>query len=165
MNVILRPTILYACETYFNLKESEIRQIERIEESYIRQVFKTTRGCPIAQLYLEIGQIPARFEIKKMRLLFLHYILQQNTDSLISKFLYLQLESPVKGDWASSCLTDLKELEINKSFEEIKLLTRKEFSKTLKNHIKSKLLKMVYIFHGWRKMIFVLLCSFFFGHH
>ena len=31
MNAILRGSILYACEVYYNLKECEIRQIERIE--------------------------------------------------------------------------------------------------------------------------------------
>ena len=63
MNVILRGSILYACEVYYNLKECEIRQIERIEEGYLRQILKTTKGCPIVQLYLSVGQVPARFEI------------------------------------------------------------------------------------------------------
>ena len=61
----------------YNLKESEIRQIERIEENFIRKVLNTSKGCPIVQLYLEMGHIPARIEIQKMRCLFLHYILQQ----------------------------------------------------------------------------------------
>jgi hypothetical protein len=44
MNVMIRGSILYACEMYYNLKETELRQIERIEESYMRQIFKTTKG-------------------------------------------------------------------------------------------------------------------------
>ena len=76
LNVMLRSSILYACETYYNLKGSEVRQMERIEESYLRQMFKTSKDCPITQLYLESGHIPARFEITKIRLLFLQYILQ-----------------------------------------------------------------------------------------
>ena len=87
MNVILRGSILYACEMYYDLKENELRQIERIEEGYLRQIFKTTKGCPITQLYLEVGQTPARFEIQKMRLLFMKYILEQDKASLLSKFL------------------------------------------------------------------------------
>ena len=98
LNVTLRSSILYACETYYNLKENEIRQIERIEESYMRQLLKTTKGCPITQIYLELGQTPARLDIFKLRLLFLKYILDQESDSLIQKFFYLQLEPPTKGD-------------------------------------------------------------------
>ena len=33
MNSMLRGSILYAADMYYNLKESELRQIERIEES------------------------------------------------------------------------------------------------------------------------------------
>ena len=63
MNTMLRGSILYACEMYHNLKESEIRRIERIEEGFMRKILQTSRGCPITQLYLEIGKAPARFEI------------------------------------------------------------------------------------------------------
>ena len=101
LNVMLRSSILYGCETYYNLKETEIRQLERIEESFLRKMFGTNKGCPITQLYLESGHVPARFEIKKTRLLFLQYILQENPDSQICKFLKLQIEKPTRGDWAS----------------------------------------------------------------
>ena len=66
MNVILRGSILYAGECYYNLTENNLRRIERIEEQYIRKLFKTPKSCPISQLYLEIGQWPARFELKKI---------------------------------------------------------------------------------------------------
>jgi hypothetical protein len=36
LNVMLRSSILYACETYYNLKEVELRQLERIEEGFLR---------------------------------------------------------------------------------------------------------------------------------
>ena len=61
MNVMLRGTILYSAELFYNLKENELRQIERIEEGYMRKILKTTKGCPITSLYLALGQTPARF--------------------------------------------------------------------------------------------------------
>ena len=141
MNVILRGSILYACEVYYNLKENELRQIERIEEGYLRQILKTTKGCPITQLYLEVGQIPARFEIQKMRLLFLKYILQQNDESILKKFLNLQFKQKTKGDWASTCLNDLKSLRITETLEEIKSMTKNKFKNILKDRIKENALK------------------------
>ena len=71
MNVMLRPSILYATETYYNLHESQTRQIDRIEEGFLGQIFKTGRGCCIIQLYLNEGIVPARFEIQRYRLLYL----------------------------------------------------------------------------------------------
>ena len=44
LNVMLRSSIFYACETYYNLKETELRQLERIEEGFLRKMFKTSRG-------------------------------------------------------------------------------------------------------------------------
>ena len=138
LNVMLRSSLLYACETYYGLTESQIRQIERIEECFLRKLFKTTKGCPISQLYLELGHIPARFQIIKSRLLFLKYIQEQDPKSLIHKFLFLQFKHPTRGDWASSCLKDLKFLEIEKTIEEIKEMNRNKFICFLNEAIKTK---------------------------
>jgi hypothetical protein len=78
LNTMLRPSILYGCDMFYNLKENEIRHLERIEESFLRKVLNTKKGCPIVQLYLEMGHIPARVEIQKLRLFYLQYILQQS---------------------------------------------------------------------------------------
>ena len=135
MNVMVRGSILYACEMYYDLKESELRQIERIEEGYLRQIFKTTKGCPITELYLSIGQHPARFEIQKMRLLFLKQILHEDEESLTYKVFKLQLEYPTRGDWASSCLTDLQELKVEKSLSQIKLMKDFQFKNLVKSRV------------------------------
>ena len=132
MNVMLRSSILYAAETYYHLKENEIRQIERIEESFMRQLLKTSKGCPINQLYREVGQIPARFDIFKLRLFFLKYILNQEDKSLISKFLHLQLENPKRGDWVSSCVENLEDLDIQLSFSEIKNMSLSKYTSLVK---------------------------------
>ena len=141
MNAVLRPTILYASDMYYNLKESEVRQLERIEEGYLRKVLKTTKGCPIVQIYLELGQAPAHFEIQKMRCLYLKYILSQDEDSLLFKFFKLQEEQSSKGDWVSTVLADLKELRIEKSLDEIKQMSQYQFSNLLKLRSKENALK------------------------
>ena len=141
MNVMLRGTILYACDMYYNLKQNELRQIERIEEGFLRKILKTTKGCPITQLYFEVGQHPARFEIQKTRLLYLKYILEQNEESNLQQMLSLQLVNPTKGDWASKCIEDLKELNINLTFAEIKSITKIKFTNILKKEMKKNAFK------------------------
>ena len=143
MNVMLRGSCLYASEMYYNLKETELRQIERIEEGFMRKMFNTTMGCPITQLYLEFGQNPARFEIQKMRVLYMKYILEQTDESLLKKFFYLQLDKPTRGDWASTCLKDLEELNISLSLEEIRLISKFKFSKMVKERISENALKYI----------------------
>ena len=41
MNVMIRSSILFASDMYYQLKETELRQHERIEESFLRQVLNT----------------------------------------------------------------------------------------------------------------------------
>ena len=132
---MLRSSILYACETYYNLKETEIRQLEMIEEGFLRELMKTGKGCPISQLYTEVSLIPARFEIIKLRLLFLQYILTQKEDSTIFMFLKLQFQQPTKGDWGSTCIQNLQELNIDESLEDIKLMTKQKFKNILNERI------------------------------
>ena len=73
-----------------------------------------------------------------MRILYLKYILDQEDDSILKKFLNLQFEKPVRKDWASTVMCDLKELEINISLEEIKNMTKTKFLRILKVQIKKK---------------------------
>ena len=101
----------------------------------MRKLFKTTRGCPISQLYLEAGHIPARYEAKRMRLLFLKYILNENPESLIFRFLQLQFENPTRGDWASTCMEDLKDLKINLSLKDIEKMSKSKFDNEIKKSI------------------------------
>ena len=135
MNSMLRSSILYASETYHNLKEKELREIERIEEQFMRKLLNTSKGCPITQLYLTLGQIPARFAIIRIRLTFLKYILNEDQESMIFKVLHLQLANPTNGDWASTCIENLKQLEISQTFEEIKCLKIQLFMKMLNSRI------------------------------
>ena len=141
MNVILRGSILYAGECYYNLTENNLRRIEKIEEKYMRKIFKTSKSCPISQLYLEFGQWPARFELKKMRLLFLKQILQQDEESQLYKFFKLQQNNPIKGDWVSTVIRDLSDLKIFDTFEEIRAMTRNNFRNLIKNRIQTEALE------------------------
>ena len=141
MNVMLRGSILYASETYYNLTESQLRNIERIEEGYLRQILNTTRGSPIIQLYLETGQFPARFQIKKSRLLFLKCILKEDQESRTYRFFQVQQQNPTNRDWVSECKKDLTELEIDETFEEIRKMSISQFKNLLKKKISETALK------------------------
>ena len=82
-----------------------------------------------------MGQVPARFEIQKMRLLYLKYILDQIDDSLLKKFFSLQMKNEVKNSWASTCLKDLKELKTPDSLDEIKIMKKNKFKEIWKEKV------------------------------
>ena len=70
-----------------------------------------------------------------MRILFLKFILDENPDSLIHRFYKLQLENPKRGDWASACLENMKQLEIDMSLQEIKTVSENRLKNILKKSI------------------------------
>ena len=136
MNAMLRSSLIWASETYYNLKEQEIRQIERIEENFMRQLLKTRKSCPINQLYTELGQVPARFDIIKMRIFFLKYILEQDPESSLAKMYKLQLQNPKRGDWASQCKKSMEKIKLNLSNEQIRNMTKYEFKNLVRKKCK-----------------------------
>ena len=69
-----------------------------------------------------------------MRLLFLKHILEQSEESSLSKMLKIQLEEPAKGDWASSCRTDIEKLDMKLSFEDIRTIKKSKFKGILKEN-------------------------------
>ena len=73
-----------------DIKEEDFRSIEKREEDQMSKLFDTDRSCPTHLLNLELGQNPARFQIKRMTLNFYQYILQQNDDSLLFSMLSAQ---------------------------------------------------------------------------
>ena len=146
--VILRGSILYAFETYYNLTEPQLRIIERIEENFLRKVLGTSKGCPIVQLYLEFEVWPVRFELMKRRCLFLKSILNENENSRMYKFFRLQSDNPVKGDWVSSVLKDLQVLDIKKSFSEIKIMSVETFKDLLRRKLRQQALEYLESLRG-----------------
>ena len=47
-------------------------------------------------MYLEVGEIPGPFQIKRLILNYRQYILQDERSSLISKLFHAQCENPIK---------------------------------------------------------------------
>ena len=106
---------LYGAEAMMNMKEDDYRKIEQIEEDQMRLLFETDRSCPIHLMYLESGQVPARFQIKRMGLNFYHYILNQKENSLLYQMLEAQTKSPVKNNFYETVKNTMKEFDINES--------------------------------------------------
>ena len=76
--------------------------IERMEEDCLVKILDTGSKVQTALLYLETGQLPARFHLDIIMLNFLKYILHQDKSSLMSRFFWAQSMHPTRGDWVSN---------------------------------------------------------------
>ena len=73
--------------------------------------------------------------------MFLKDVLNEDEGSMIFKFLELQFKQPTRGDWASTCIENLKQLEISETLDEFKRMTRNKFINILNERIKNIALK------------------------
>ena len=120
LNSLLRGRILYAAEAMINISEQDFRKIEQIEEDLMRKLFSTERSCPIHLMYLEAGQVQARYQIKRMILVSFQYIPKQKEDSIMFKMLQAQVSNSIKNDFNETVNNILSEFNISHSVKDIK---------------------------------------------
>ena len=100
MAVILRNSLLVSSllcnsEAWYNVSNSELNYLESVDLMFLRSVFKAPKSTSKEMLFLELGCLPLRDMIKKRRLSFLQYILQEEETSMIYRFLEAQLKQRI----------------------------------------------------------------------
>ena len=138
---LLLSSLLSNSESWYNLSDRDIKNLESIDEQLIRRILNAHSKTPIELLYLETGSIPIRFILMSRRLNFLWYILDQKSDSLLSKFFEAQCQDPVKSDWVHTVKQDLNELNIMMNFDDIKKISKAQFKNFVKEKVKKKALE------------------------
>ena len=98
-NSLVLSSLISNSESWYNLTSRDISRLEEIDEQMLRKMLFAHSKTPIELLYLETGSIPIRFILMSRRLNFLHYILNEDENSLIYQFLMAQSKNPGKYDW------------------------------------------------------------------
>ena len=143
--VLLRETLLISSmlcnsEAWWNISKAELDLLETVDVSFLRSILRVPKTTPKEMLFLELGCTPFRKIIRKRRILFLQYILNESKDSLLNKFFQTQLKTKKKKDWVSQVLVDIHELKLNVDFEDIKKMKKSELKKRLNNAVDEKTL-------------------------
>ena len=98
-------SVLLNSEAWYCLSLADIEHLEAVDQVLLKRILEAPSSTPKVSLYLEMGCLPIRFIIKTRRLMFLHYILNQNENSLIYRFFKAQKQNPVKGDWSEQIIS------------------------------------------------------------
>ena len=130
--------ILTNLEIWYNLKQSEIDDLEELDRLLLRKIFSTQSSCPKEALFLESGALPIGVIIKSRSVKYLHYLVKENPESMLSKFFYAQWHNEVKNDWTKQAKLDLEDLQIPEDIEYIKSKSKDSF----KNLVKVKALEL-----------------------
>ena len=119
-NSLLISSMLVNTEAWYNITKAELNLLETIDVQFLRSVLKAPKCTPTEMLYLELGCVPFRHLIIKRRIMFLHYILNENKNSMIYRFLMAQIKKQSKNDWISQVQNDLKKLDMNENLKVLK---------------------------------------------
>ena len=74
------PRLIYNCETLSNLTPKDYLTLQTSQLTYLRNVLEVSKATSIPAMYLELGILPVRYEIKMRQLLFLERILDKKHD-------------------------------------------------------------------------------------
>ena len=97
-NTLLVSSLLCNSEAWYNLTNSEVKLLESVDLMLLRKILNAPKSTPKEILYLELGCIPLKFIVQKRRLSFLHYILQEDPNSLIYRFFESQSKNNNQKD-------------------------------------------------------------------
>ena len=86
--------------------------LKHVEKNLLRRILGAPKSTPIPALYLETGTVPVQYIIKGKCLLYLHYLLNEPENSLLSKMFYVQVQKPIKNDLFSVVLENLSECDL-----------------------------------------------------
>ena len=78
---LLLSSLLLNSEAWVNLTDKNIRALEQTDEILLTKILGCDSNTSNVFKYLELGIYPVRFEIMKRKILFLHYLLQQEKNS------------------------------------------------------------------------------------
>ena len=134
---LLLSTLISNSDAWYNLSDKDIINLESVDEMLLRKVLYAHSKTAKELLYLETGSIPIRFILMSKRLTFLHYILNEEENSLIHEVFTAQCNNPVKGDWVLTVQENLNELDIKMTFLEIKTTPKDMFKNIVKEKVQT----------------------------
>ena len=103
----------------------------------VRAIWECPSYTSIPVMFLDLGIKPIKFYIIQRRIMYYHYLLNQDVDSLLFKCFLAQCQEPLLGDWILQVKEDFKILNLKISDQEIKQHTKASFHKLIKSRVES----------------------------
>ena len=132
---LLLNGILHNSEVWSDLKLSDIKLLEDVDEHLLRSLFKAQSKTSIEFLHLETGTKPIRFVIASRRINYLKNILNKPSNELIRRVYEAQKISYTKGDWIELVRKDFELIDEEFNEELINNMSNFKFKKYVKDKV------------------------------
>ena len=111
------------------LSQKDVKALESLDHQLIRRALQINSKQSTVLMMLELGITSVKYILLKKRLMFLHHILISSDTSLIKLVFNEQLKSPLKNDYVTLINKDMKQIQLNLSFEDISTISKLKFKK------------------------------------
>ena len=129
--------ILTNIDVWYGLNQGEIDQLDDLDKSLLRQIFKTKISTPAESLFLELGVINVKTIIQSRRINYLHYLSTRDDSKMLSKFFNTQWKYPGNSrEWTEQAKGDLEYFGIQADFNFIKSKSEDAFKNLVKRKAK-----------------------------
>ena len=124
--------ILTNSEIWYSITREEIKEMENLDMTLMRKIFKVPYSTPSEAYYLELGILSLETIIKKRRIMYYHYLVTRNEEEMLHSFFITQLYDPSPGDWTEQAKQDYEDLQISSEFEYLKGKSQESFKRIVK---------------------------------
>ena len=100
-NSLMVSSMLCNSESWYNVTKAELDLLETVDVKFLRSILRVPNSTPTEMLYLDLGCIPFQELIRKQRISFLYYILNEDENSMLYRFLMTQMRNRKPKDWIS----------------------------------------------------------------
>ena len=126
------PALLNNAQTWIEIDKGTVEKLENLQYNFLRILLSTPVSTPQAALLWDCGLLKMKYRIMKLKLNFLHYIINQSDESLAHQILIEQKTQNFPG-LVSECNQFIEELDILDPFKYS--LTKSEWKRIVKNAI------------------------------
>ena len=135
--ILLRESILINgmltnSEIWYSLKKEEIKELENVDMTLLKKIFKVPFSTPSEAYFLELGILSLETIIKKRRIIYFHYLVTRQDEEMLHSFFITQLYDPSPGDWTEQAKQDFEEFGISSDFDYLKSKSIESFKRIVK---------------------------------
>ena len=134
-NALLINGMFTNVQVAYGLNSDQLKLLEDVDKILLQNMLKGHSKTPTEAYYLELGILPIKYIIKSSRIMFLHYILSRDENEPLAKFFEAQNLRPSKNDWCYTVKNDMADIDLEYTFDEIKMIKKAKFKKIVKSKI------------------------------
>ena len=131
-------TMLFNSQTWSNLRKKDVEDLRRVQSKFLKKILRLPDSTCNALTFLEFGVLPIEQEIHKRQLMYLHRVLNLDSDDPVKKvfeFQQTQAENDGEKNWWSG-VKELLKIYCVGSLSEIQALSKDAFKKLVNSKVK-----------------------------